>query len=152
LWPKCWLLYSVLPLFPPLKILNYYLENGSSSKEKNDIPSKRQTKKSRNANSKKTIERSVSTKEQKNQKTDKTQAEDPPKTRTPSKAKKTNRQFSPAPSTSSVLEKIIPSRNDIAKNVTPSASPKKSKKHAFLKLFLTDFVQSVIREELGKKQ
>ncbi len=142
-------MYLALLLFPAPKVLHYYLEDGSGSKEKIDSPTKKQTKKSGKASPKKTKAGTIS-KGQNNQTTHKNQAEDPSATRAPTKTKNTKKPFSPAPATSAVLDKIIPSRNDIAKNVVHSV-PKKSKKHSFLKLFLTDFVQSVIREELEKK-
>jgi hypothetical protein len=146
---KCWLLYLVLFLYPPPKLDITYLDNGSSSKEKIDRPTKKQTKKSETPSSNKPKAQSIS-KGQKTQTAYKNQAEESSETRAPAKTKKTKQQVSPAPATSIVLEKIIPSRNDIAKKTNPIV-PKKSKKYSFLKLFLADFVQSVIREELGKK-
>ena len=143
-------MYLALLLFPPPKLLHYYSENGSGSKEKIDNPTEKQTKKSGKASPKKT-KAGIISKGPNNQTIHKNQAEEPSETRASTKTKKTKKQFSPAPSTPSVLDKIIPSRNDITKNVV-SPVPKKSKKHSFLKLFLTDFVQSVIREELGKKE
>jgi len=143
-------LYLVL-LLPPLlpKLVTLFLDNGSSSKEKNDNSIKKQPKTSGNANQKKT-KTSVSSKSSKTQKVNKNKAEKTFKTRASPKTKKTSNTFSSTPATSSVLEKIIPSRNDIVKNEN-IAVPKKSKKYSFLKLFLTDFVQSMIRDELDKK-
>jgi len=138
-------------LLPPLlpKLVTLFLDNGSSSKEKNDNSIKKQPKTSGNANQKKT-KTSVSSKSSKTQKVNKNKAEKTFKTRASPKTKKTSNTFSSTPATSSVLEKIIPSRNDIVKNEN-IAVPKKSKKYSFLKLFLTDFVQSMIRDELDKK-
>jgi len=143
-------LYLVL-LLPPLlpKLVTIFIDNGSSSKEKNDNSIKKQPKTSGNANQKKT-KTSVSSKSSKTQKVNKNKAEKTFKTRASPKTKKTSNTFSSTPATSSVLEKIIPSRNDIVKNEN-IAVPKKSKKYSFLKLFLTDFVQSMIRDELDKK-
>ena len=143
-------MYLVL-LLPPLlpKLVTLFLDNGSSSKEKNDNSIKKQPKTSGNANQKKT-KTSVSSKSSKTQKVNKNKAEKTFKTRASPKTKKTSNTFSSTPATSSVLEKIIPSRNDIVKNEN-TAVPKKSKKYSFLKLFLTDFVQSMIRDELDKK-
>lgn len=143
-------MYLVL-LLPPLlpKLVTLFLDNGSSSKEKNDNSIKKQPKTSGNANQKKT-KTSVSSKSSKTQKVNKNKAEKTFKTRASPKTKKTSNTFSSTPATSSVLEKIIPSRNDIVKNEN-IAVPKKSKKYSFLKLFLTDFVQSMIRDELDKK-
>jgi len=143
-------LYLVLLLHPLLpKLVTLFLDNGSSSKEKNDNSIKKQPKTSGNANQKKT-KTSVSSKSSKTQKVNKNKAEKTFKTRASPKTKKTSNTFSSTPATSSVLEKIIPSRNDIVKNEN-IAVPKKSKKYSFLKLFLTDFVQSMIRDELDKK-
>jgi len=138
-------------LLPPLlpKLVTLFLDNGSSSKEKNDNSIKKQPKTSGNANQKKT-KTSVSSKSSKTQKVNKNKAEKTFKKRASPKTKKTSNPFSSTPATSSVLEKIIPSRNDIVKNEN-IAVPKKSKKYSFLKLFLTDFVQSMIRDELDKK-
>jgi hypothetical protein len=143
-------LYLVL-LLPPLlpKLVTLFLDNGSSSKEKNDNSIKKQPKTSGNANQKKT-KTSVVSKSSKTQKANKNKTEKTFKTRASPKTKKTSNTFSSTPATSSVLEKIIPSRNDIVKNEN-IAVPKKSKKYSFLKLFLTDFVQSMIRDELDKK-
>ena len=143
-------MYLVL-LLPPLlpKLVTLFLDNGSSSKEKNDNSIKKQPKTSGNANQKKT-KTSVSSKSSKTQKVNKNKAEKTFKTRASPKTKKTSNTFSSTPATSSVLEKIIPSRNNIVKNEN-IAVPKKSKKYSFLKLFLTDFVQSMIRDELDKK-
>ena len=143
-------MYLVL-LLPPLlpKLVTLFLDNGSSSKEKNDNSIKKQPKTSGNANQKKT-KTSVSSKSSKTQKVNKNKAEKTFKTRASPKTKKTSNTFSSTPATSSVLEKIIPSRNSIVKNEN-IAVPKKSKKYSFLKLFLTDFVQSMIRDELDKK-
>jgi hypothetical protein len=137
-------------LLYPLPKVDIFLDNDSSSKEKSDNSAKNQTKKSRNSRSAKKIKDQSISKGAKTQATQKNQAKESVQTRATAKTKKTPKQFSPSPATSSVLDKIIPSQNDISKK-SNIAVPKKSKRHSFLKLFLTDFVQSVIREELEKK-
>jgi hypothetical protein len=122
-------------LLPPLlpKLVTLFLDNGSSSKEKNDNSIKKQPKTSGNANQKKT-KTSVVSKSSKTQKANKNKTEKTFKTRASPKTKKASNTFSSTPATTTVLEKIIPSRNDIVKNDN-IAVPKKSKKYSFLKLF-----------------